>query len=707
MAKQKVLIVDNDLPSLKQLEASIRQAGYIVTVAANGKEALKQIEVDRPDLIISDTSMPEMDGFELCKRLKESPDYREIIFVFLSKDKNVESKIKGLEIGADEYLTKPIFIREIVTRVKLLLNKKMRERFEVGLESKAHFRGSFEDMSLVDLIQTFQVSGKSGVLYLSYADSSGAIYFSKGEIIDAHLDTLKGEEAIYKFFLWPEGKFEIEFREVREKRTIHTPTEAIIMEGVKQMDEWTKIVEQLPPLNHICEIDYTILSERFKEIPEELDMVIKLFDGKRNLFEIINRSPFDDIKTVSLLSKLYFDGVLYDPELEGEELIVKREEILKGGKESTEEELVDRAIRDSILPEEGGERVEKLEEKAEKETKEEEGSEEVRKVEEERNVEEEKREEEKVEVEVSEEKRSEEVKVVKERGDEEKEVVRLKDEEGRVSTLKGIPSTQVAESERKIVTEEEEYFEGESYIAYFGGTRKEEFDELLSEEGKKSSKGFYIVGFLVLLIIGGAFSIYIYMRYFSIDSKAKEFENIPIEGLTIPPPQSKKISKLKLGFKEEATRKEVLKEEKKEPSKEELTLSSNKVTSQKEEGKVEETPKEEKVEEKIGGEVSSTSLKGESNLPFTPGSPEAVKEAKKLVNKAIQWLEIKAKYEDAMELAQKAVTFDPNNSTGWFIIGYISEKKGELEKAKESYKKCVDLGGDVSQDCKLLLQKLK
>ena len=117
VAKQNLLLVDADQRSLRVLEVSLRKAGYSVTTCADALTAIEMIGLSRPDMIISDTRLPDVDGFQLVERLRESEDSREIPFMFLSSDGSVESKVKGLELGVQDYLTKPIYIKEIITRV--------------------------------------------------------------------------------------------------------------------------------------------------------------------------------------------------------------------------------------------------------------------------------------------------------------------------------------------------------------------------------------------------------------------------------------------------------------------------------------------------------------------------------------------------------------------------------------------------------------
>ncbi|MBI3178266.1 MAG: response regulator, partial [Deltaproteobacteria bacterium] len=157
MAKQNLLVVDADAKSLRVLEVSLKKAGFSVTTAVNGSDALEKVQISPPDLIISDTRMPELDGFAFCRRLKEQPELKSVPFVFLTSQKSIEDKIRGLELGVEDYLTKPIYIKEIITRVTLLLQKRERERLE-RRGTKTKFTGTLGDMGIVDLIQTIDIS---------------------------------------------------------------------------------------------------------------------------------------------------------------------------------------------------------------------------------------------------------------------------------------------------------------------------------------------------------------------------------------------------------------------------------------------------------------------------------------------------------------------------------------------------------------------
>ncbi|HET9988606.1 MAG TPA: DUF4388 domain-containing protein, partial [Kofleriaceae bacterium] len=313
MSKQSLLLVDGDTRSLRVLEVSLRKAGFTVTPAASVSDALDKLELDTPDLIISETKFPtELDGFELRRRVRGSTDWAEIPFVFLTAETAIEHKIRGLELGVDDYLTKPIYIKEIVTRINILLQKRQRAHFDERKDG-VRFAGRVADMPVVDVIQTIEVSRKSGVIqFVADRHRTAAIYFRDGKVIDAEAGSLQGEDAVYRLLTWSEGEFEVVFRTVRRREVISTSSQGLLMEGMRRLDEWSRLLEQLPPLTHRFEIDTPELAGRLGEVPDDNNPILRVIDGKRSLLEVIDASDFGDLECLQAISRLYFEGLLVD-----------------------------------------------------------------------------------------------------------------------------------------------------------------------------------------------------------------------------------------------------------------------------------------------------------------------------------------------------------------------------------------------------------
>ena len=121
----RILVVDDILPNVKLLEAKLKNEYYEVFTATNGEEALKKADAERPDLILLDIMMPGMDGYEVCRRLKDNADLAHIPVVMVTALTDPEDKVRGLEVGADDFLSKPINDTALMARVRSLVRLKM------------------------------------------------------------------------------------------------------------------------------------------------------------------------------------------------------------------------------------------------------------------------------------------------------------------------------------------------------------------------------------------------------------------------------------------------------------------------------------------------------------------------------------------------------------------------------------------------------
>jgi two-component system phosphate regulon response regulator PhoB len=121
--KPRILVVDDEPEAVELVEFNLKQAGYAVITAVDGAEALKKAHAQRPDLIILDVMLPEMDGFEACKVLRLDPATVRVPIIMLTAKAAEIDRVLGLELGADDYLTKPFSPRELLLRIKKILSR--------------------------------------------------------------------------------------------------------------------------------------------------------------------------------------------------------------------------------------------------------------------------------------------------------------------------------------------------------------------------------------------------------------------------------------------------------------------------------------------------------------------------------------------------------------------------------------------------------
>jgi two-component system KDP operon response regulator KdpE len=120
MHRPRILIVDDELAIVKFLRANLEANGYETLAASDGAEALQKVEMELPDLIILDIMMPKIDGFEVCRRIRE---WSQIPIIMLSTRDDLMDKVKCLDLGADDYLSKPFGKEELIARVKAVLRR--------------------------------------------------------------------------------------------------------------------------------------------------------------------------------------------------------------------------------------------------------------------------------------------------------------------------------------------------------------------------------------------------------------------------------------------------------------------------------------------------------------------------------------------------------------------------------------------------------
>lgn len=125
--KQKILVVDDEPDILELIEYSLKREGYMVYTAANGQDAITTAKKIVPDLIILDIMMPKMDGIEACRIMRNMPEFKNTFMVFLTARSEEYSEIAGFNVGADDYIAKPIKPRALISRINAILRRNSKQ----------------------------------------------------------------------------------------------------------------------------------------------------------------------------------------------------------------------------------------------------------------------------------------------------------------------------------------------------------------------------------------------------------------------------------------------------------------------------------------------------------------------------------------------------------------------------------------------------
>jgi len=136
VAREKILIVEDDADIVEMIDYNLKKEGYRTVSVLNGEDAIPLAKRERPDLVILDLLLPGIDGLEVCRTLKEKEMTAQIPIIILTAKSQETDKIVGLELGADDYITKPFSPRELIARMKAVLRRSktpfLKKRIEIG-----------------------------------------------------------------------------------------------------------------------------------------------------------------------------------------------------------------------------------------------------------------------------------------------------------------------------------------------------------------------------------------------------------------------------------------------------------------------------------------------------------------------------------------------------------------------------------------------
>jgi CheY-like chemotaxis protein len=238
----KILVADDNPAVLRLLQDGMESCGTVLT-ATDGADALLKAIEELPDLIITDYQMPGLSGVALYEKLRAREETRKIPMIFLASKGDIEERLRQYADGVEDYIAKPFFVREVVARAKKVTDRMHLEKLQATARRPGVIDGRLEEMNVIDLFQSLEMGQKTCSLTLSRGSEKCQIYLENGQVYDAAMGSVKGEEAVYKIVEWSEGAFEIDFSGKSANRTISRSTQGLLMEGLRLMDEARKGAE--------------------------------------------------------------------------------------------------------------------------------------------------------------------------------------------------------------------------------------------------------------------------------------------------------------------------------------------------------------------------------------------------------------------------------------------------------------------------------
>ena len=230
--RHRALLLDPDPEDTTVLELRMIEQGFEVLLARSVEQAQKTLEKGEVEIVISEIDLPPGDGFELLAAARQKPWGQKLPWVFVTSRSGRADAQKAFELGAADFMTKPIAADVLVAKLRQILEREASR----GGPSRG-VAGSLLEMGLPDMVQVLWHGRKSGSLKIRSGANAGEIHFVDGAIYNALYSNLRGEEAFYAMLALNEGDFVLDPNFRAPQQVVQASPEALLLEGMRRLDE--------------------------------------------------------------------------------------------------------------------------------------------------------------------------------------------------------------------------------------------------------------------------------------------------------------------------------------------------------------------------------------------------------------------------------------------------------------------------------------
>ena len=309
----RILVVDDDNLIRRIMRDTLATIPATVLEATNGEEAIRIAKAERPDLIFLDTMMPGMDGFQTAEILKRDAATAPIPLLFVSALGTSSHKVRGLDMGAEDYISKPIDPEELKARVRSILRRTRPAPPPPKPAAPAVEKGQLQNMPLPSLIRWLEMERRSALLHLTRGTEEGEIVFQDGRITSAGQGPRRGDAAVYQLLTWDEGAFNIKpplGLPSAAGTEVTAPNETLLDDGARRVGEIPGLRGVLPGADLLLEIPLALRAAVQADLPSAGVALTALLDGTREIEGVLAESPLDALMTLKTLHCLLRLGAL-------------------------------------------------------------------------------------------------------------------------------------------------------------------------------------------------------------------------------------------------------------------------------------------------------------------------------------------------------------------------------------------------------------
>ena len=311
MPAQQVLIVDDSSLVLDILSDAFSGEGFETRVAHDATEAIEMIERKKPDLIIADIVMPGMDGWGFFEAVRTRPHCADVPFVFLTQQRELPSRLRGLRGGAQDYITKPFSVEEILARAHRVLDRRTSAR-PAARGPASPLSGHASLLPVADLLQLLAMNGRTGALRL-FGAATGRVFLEEGRIVNALSGRTSGRKALFRLLAWEDVEFRFDPGPAAHESIvtqIHGPADSVLVEGLLERDELQRLQKTLPGLDQVLGV---VAAKGASTGPEPTDVesrVLALAPGSPTFQDVLDQLPESDVIIARAVEALLRRGAL-------------------------------------------------------------------------------------------------------------------------------------------------------------------------------------------------------------------------------------------------------------------------------------------------------------------------------------------------------------------------------------------------------------
>jgi hypothetical protein len=300
-----ILIAGGNHSRAKEIGAACAARGFATRFAPHGAAALEAALADVPDVVVAPTDLALIDAPKLAEILRANPRTQSTRFVFLGKP----------EEGApdtgyfDEVLPSSADADDVGMRVEAILAQHARiNAMEREAEADHEVEGKLSQIPLTDLLQLFHMNRRTGTIELVRRETGrpeelGSIFLREGNVVQATVGSVDGEKALFRLLAWREGSFAFTPNRIRVAARILAPTRALLMEGVRQLDEWERMRGSLPPLDArvVLTVDTGKLPNVVHPLTQEVLLLLEIYDLVRDVVDHCSHPDYQVLRTLHTL----------------------------------------------------------------------------------------------------------------------------------------------------------------------------------------------------------------------------------------------------------------------------------------------------------------------------------------------------------------------------------------------------------------------